>query len=199
MTVAGEPGLLFWTNEPDHHFTASLEALAARDYKRAGMEIRKGEAFVGLAAANAGNTTRGALTASAAELKKLAAATTRGGGTDANTLHAAFARADHALAFAHRDWAAAAWTKKETRQAGGERKAAGREVEHAASWAGGELAAGASAAATDARIVGDKLEAGAAWTRDEVAKAFTAVADAINAVGSRVGSDHRASPFDVGA
>jgi len=70
-----------------------------------------------------------------------------------------------------------------------------KETRHA----GGELAAGASAAATDARIVGDKLEAGAAWTRDEVAKAFTVVADAINAVGNRVGSNHKASPFDVGA
>jgi hypothetical protein len=197
--VADESGLLEWTAEPDRHFSASLEALAARDYRRAATEIRKGEAFVGLGAARAGTTTRGALTASAEELNKLAAAVSRGGETNANTLRADFARADHALALAHRDWAAAAWTKKETRTAGGELKAAGREVEHAASWAGGELAAGASAAATDARIVGDKLEAGAVWTRDEVAKAFTVVADAINAIGNRVGSHHRASPFEVGA
>lgn len=150
-------------------------------------------------AARAGKTTHAALQASAAELQKLATAVARGTAHDAKTLEAAFARADHALALSHHARAAQAWTSKETRQAGGELKAAAGYAAHAADRTGGGLAAAMSAAVTDARAVGDKLEAGAAWTRAEVDKAFAEVADAINAVGKRIHSGHKASPFDGGA
>lgn len=197
--ISDETIALVRTDEPDRHFAAALKALAAKDYQRAAVEIRKGEALINLVAARAGKTTHAALQASAAELQKLATAVARGTAHDAKTLEAAFARADHALALSHHARAAQAWTSKETRQAGGELKAAAGYAAHAADRTGGGLAAAMSAAVTDARAVGDKLEAGAAWTRAEVDKAFAEVADAINAVGKRIHSGHKASPFDGGA
>jgi hypothetical protein len=186
-------------NEPPRHFGAASEAFAKKEYKRVAEEIRKGEAFVELEAIRADKDGRNALTAAATNLKKLATFVENGSVRDGKALEAAFAKAEHALALSHRVTASESWLKKESRRAGAELKAAAQHVENGAAWVGGKLNAGTSVAAADARALGDKLESGAAWTRDEVAKDFESLRNAIDALGQKVGSDKKASPFDVGA
>ena len=110
-----------------------------------------------------------------------------------------FAKANHALALEHRSKAVESWTRKEYDKAGYELKAAAHGLESAASWAGAEAKAGASATVTDARALGDKLASGATWTRDEVAKGFESLGNSINALGQKIGGTKKASPIDVGA
>lgn len=63
----------------------------------------------------------------------------------------------------------------------------------------GELKAGASRAVSDARALGDKLASGAARGRDEVENGFKSLGGAIDALGQKIGSSKKTSPFDVGA
>src|ERR1019366_3353182 len=109
-----------------------------------------------------------------------------------------FAKANHALALAHRTKAAESWGRKEYDRAGYELKAAAHGLESAAGWAGGEVKADASATVADTRALGDKLASGATWTRDEVAKDFEALGKSINALGQKIGSTKKASPFKPG-
>jgi hypothetical protein len=68
-----------------------------------------------------------------------------------------------------------------------------------AAWIGGEAKAGASAAVADARALDDKLAAGGAWTRDELARGFESLGKGIDALGQKIGTAGKASPFGVGA
>jgi hypothetical protein len=51
----------------------------------------------------------------------------------------------------------------------------------------------------DTRALGEKLASGAAWTRDEVGKGFESLRNSINALGQKIGSTKKASPFKVGS
>jgi len=82
---------------PHPHFQASLKALAEKDYDRAAVEIRQGEALVERAAARAESEARVALDAAANELRSLALDVESGVTHDAQALRSAFARAEHAL------------------------------------------------------------------------------------------------------
>jgi hypothetical protein len=87
---------------PHERFEASLKALTENDYYRAAAEMRRGEALVEREAAGAASEARAALEASAAELKLLASQVETGAMRDLQRLESAFARAEHALALAHR-------------------------------------------------------------------------------------------------
>ncbi len=187
------------TPEPERHFSAAAEAFANQEYERAAEEIRKGEALVELESTRTTKAGRNALGAAATELRKLAASVEKGSIKDGKVLTAVFARADHALALAHRESAAASWAQKQTKRAGTELKAAALDTEHAAAWVGGKVQAGAAAAAGDARALGEKLESGATWTRDELAKGFESLGNVINALGEKVGSSQKVSPLNSGA
>jgi hypothetical protein len=87
---------------PHERFEASLKALTENDYYRAAAEMRRGEALVEREAAGAASEARAALEASAAELELLASEVETGAMRDLQRLESAFARAEHALALAHR-------------------------------------------------------------------------------------------------
>ena len=185
--------------QPQTHFLAAAEAYAKKDYKAAATEVRKAAGFVRLEAARAVGDSRRALDESAAALSATAKSLDKGTVKSAQDLDKVFARADHALALAHRARAAESWARKAYDQAGYELKAAAHSVEAAAAWTGDKAKAAAQAGAADARSVGDKLASAGVWTRDEVAKGFEGLGSALNRLGQDIGSPHKAGKVDVGA
>ena len=100
----------------------------------------------------------------------------------------AFAKADHALALAHRTKAAESWARKEYNEVGYELKASASGLESAAGWVGAEAKKGTSAVVSSTQTLGEKLTSGATWTRDEVTKGFESLGNAINALGHKIGN-----------
>jgi hypothetical protein len=187
------------SEEPQRHFTDAVAAYARKDYKAAAIDIRKATSYLRLEAGRATGGAKQELDSSIAQLDTLAATVEKGAVKDEQTMTKAFARADHALALEHRSKAAESWVRKEYEKAGYELKAAAHGLESAASWAGREEKADASATVADIRALGDKLAAGGAWTRDEVTKAFESLGNGINALGQKLGSTKKAPPFNAPA
>lgn len=174
------------SEEPQRHFAAALEDLARKDTRGAASQVRKADAYVRLEAGRAASDMRAALHAADRELQSLASALDRGTATSAQTLKAAFARSEQALALSHRAKAAEAWSRKAFDDAGYELKAAAHGLQSAAAWAGPEAAAGAAGAVADARGLGDKLSAGGVWAQDEVAKGLESLGHALAALGKAI-------------
>ena len=107
---------------------------------------------------------------------------------DEKSMDMDFARANHALALAHRAEAAESWTRKDYNKAGSDLKAAARDLESAASWAGAKAKAGASGAVADTEALGDKLATGATWTSDEVGQGFDVLGHALDKLGHKIGA-----------
>jgi hypothetical protein len=187
------------SEEPQRHFGAAVEAYAKKDYKAAAAEVRKAAAYVRLEAARATGEAAKGLDTARGDLEKTAQALDKGALKTEKAMDQVFARANHALAIAHRTKAAESWARKAYDLAGYELKAAAQGLDSAASWVGGEAKGAASAAATDARAVGDKLASGGVWAKDEVAKGFESLGSALNKLGQSIGTKTKASPFDVGA
>jgi hypothetical protein len=187
------------SEEPQRHFLDAAAAYAKNDLRTATVEILKASSYVRLEAGRATGEAKQELDSSVAQLDKLAAAVEKGAVKGEQSMVKVFAKADHALALAHRSKAAESWAHKEYDKAGYELKAAAHGLEAAAGWAGGEAKAGASAAVADTRALGDKLVSGANWTRDEVAKGFESLGNSLNAVGQKIGSTKKASAFHAGA
>jgi hypothetical protein len=122
-----------------------------------------------------------ALRSAAADVRELATFVEGGTVTDWQALESMFAKADHALALAHRDEAARSSTGTGTTPVGETLRAAERKLESAAAWTGSEV------------------EAGAAWTRRELARAYGSLRHEIHAADEKPGGSAPASPFDVGA
>lgn len=163
------------TPEPQRHFTAALSDYTHKQYQAAAGEVRKASAYLRLEAARAHGDAKAALDGAEAQLGRMATALDRGGIRTERDLTAAFARADHALAVAHRARAAESWTRKAYGQAGYELKAAAQGLENAAAWSGEEARTATAAATADARAVADKLATGAHWTRAEFDKGLAAL------------------------
>lgn len=187
------------SEEPQRHFGAAIEAYAKKDYKAAAAEVRKAAAYVRLEAARATGEAAKGLEAARGELEKTAQSLDKGAVKAEKDMDTVFAKANHALAIAHRTKAAESWARKAYDNAGYELKAAAHSVDSAASWAGGEAKGVASAATADARAVGNKLASGGVWAKDEVAKGFDSLGSALNKLGQSIGAKGKASPFDVGA
>lgn len=187
------------SEEPQHHFTDAIAAYARKDYEAVAGDIRKATSYLRLEAGRASGQARQALDSSVSRLDALAASAEKGALKDEQSMTRDFAKAEHALALAHRYKAAESWAHKAYDKAGYELKAAAHGLESAAGWAAGEAMAGASATVADTRALGDKLASGANWTRDEVAKAFEALGNSINALGREIGSTNKAKPIDTGA
>ena len=187
------------SEEPQRHFTDAVADYARKDYKTAATDIRKATSYLRLEAGRATGDAKQELDSSVTHLNALAAAVEKGTVKDAQSMTKAFAKANHALALEHRAKAAESWARKEYDETGYELKAAAHGMESAAGWVGGEAKAGASAMVAETRALGDKLAAGATWTRDEVAKGFESLGNGINALGQKIGSTKKASPFHAGA
>ena len=187
------------SEEPQRHFTDAAAAYAKKEYKAAATDIRKAIGYLRLEAGRATGEAKQELDSSVARLDTLAASVEKGAVKDEQSMAKVFAKANHALALEHRSKAADSWARKEYDNAGYEFKAAAQGLESAAGWAGGEAKAGASATVADMRVLGDKLASGATWTRDEVAKGFESLGNSINALGRKIGSTKKTSPFDAGA
>jgi hypothetical protein len=187
------------SEEPQRHFTDAVAAFAMKDYRAAATDIRKATSYLRLEADRATGAAKQELERVVGELDVLAASVERGAIKHEQSMTRVFARADHALALEHRSKAAESWARKEYDKAGYELKAAAQGLESAASWIGGEAKAGASATVADTRALGDRLVAGGAWTRDEIAKGFESLGNGINALGQKIGSTKKASPFDAQA
>ncbi len=182
------------TEEPQRHFDGAIEAFASKHYKAAATEIRKATDYLRREAGRVKGDARQALDSSVAELGKLAASVEKGAIKDEKAMDKAFAKADHALALAHRTQAAESWARKEYNEAGHELKAAADGLESAAGWAGAEAKAGASGAVADTKALGDKLATGATWTRDEVGRGFDTLGHALNQLGHEIGAKQQATP-----
>ena len=187
------------SEEPQRHFGSAVAAFAKKDYKTAASEIRKATGYLRLEASRVTGSAKQELNSSVAELDKLAAAVEKGGVKDEKSMDRDFARANHALALAHRTEAAESWTRKEYNKAGYELKAAAHDLESAAGWAGAEAKAGASGAVADTEALGDKLATGATWTRDEVGRGFDVLGHALNELGHNIGAEQQAAPVKSGS
>jgi len=187
------------SEEPQQHFGRAVEAFARKDYKASASEIRKATGYMRLEARRVTGNARQELNSSVTELDKLAAAVEKGAVKDEKSMDEDFARANHALALAHRAEAAESWTRKEYNKAGYELKAAARDLESAAGWAGAQAKAGASGTVADTEALGDKLATGATWTRDEVGRGFDVLGRALNELGHKIGAKQRAAPLKPGS
>ncbi len=187
------------SEDSQRDFGSAVEAFARKDYKAAATEIRKATGYMRREASRVTGTARQGLNHSVAELDALAAAVEKGAVRNEKSMDKDFARANHALALAHRAEAAESWTHKEYDKAGQELKAAASDLESAAGWAGTEAKAGASAVVADTRVLGDKLATGAKWTRDEVGRGFDALGRALNDLGHKLGVKQQAAPVKPGA
>lgn len=185
--------------EPQRHFGAAIEAYARKDYQAAASEVRKAAGYVRLESARAVGSAGIELDAAAAALEKTAGSLDKGAVRTGKDLDRVFAKADHALALAHRAEAAQSWARKSYDQTGYELKAAAQGIEGAAAWSGADVRAAAAAGAADARAIGDKLASGGVWAKDEVAKGFESLGTALNTMGRSIGSRGKAAPFDAGA
>lgn len=174
------------SEEPQRHFTDAAAAYARQDFKEAAADIRKAAGYMRLESSRATGAAGKELSATTANLEALAGTVDRHAVKDNQSLDLAFARADHALALAHRTRASADWVRSEYVAAGYELKAAAQGTENSAAWVGGEASAGASATVADARSAGDKLASGATWTRDEVSKDIEALGGSIDALGEKI-------------
>jgi hypothetical protein len=96
-----EDVLLQFVELPGEHFHKARENFLKKDFKGAASEIRKGAAFLRLEAARATKEGKVGLTASIAELERLANDVEKGTVTSAKTLDRAFAKAHHGLAKHH--------------------------------------------------------------------------------------------------
>ena len=187
LAAAQMPALAF-AQEPQRHFAGAVEAYAQKNYKAAAGEIRAATGELRREAGRASGDARQALDGSVAELDKLADSVDKGALGAEQSMQPDFARAEQALALAHRAKAAEAWSHKRYKQAGTELKAAAGKLESAAAWTGGEAKAGAAAAVSDAREIGDKLASGAKWSRGEVATGMKKLGGAIDALGRELAS-----------
>jgi len=181
------------------HFGRAAEAFARKDYKTAASEIRKATGYMRLEASRVTGSAKQEINSSVSELDRLAVSTEKGGVEDEKSMDKAFARADHALALAHRTEAAKSWTRKQYDKAGYELKAAGQDLESAAGWAGAQAKAGASGAVAGTEALGDKLTTGARWTSDEVGRGFDVLGHALNELGHEIGAKQRAAPLKSGS
>ena len=185
--------------ESQLHFGRAVEAFTRKDYKTAATEIRKATGYMRLEASRVTGNARQELNSSVSELDKLAASVEKGGVKDEKSMEKDFARANHALALAHRAEAAESWTRKQYNKAGYELKAAARDLESAAGWAGAQAKAGASGAVAGTEALGDKLATGATWTSDEVGRGFDVLGHALNELGHKIGAKQRAAPVKLGS
>ncbi len=184
--------------EPQVHFRAAVEAFAKKDYQAAATEVRKAESYVRLEAARASGLEKKDLDATTAALEKTAVSLQKGSMKSEQTLRDTFAKANHALALAHRTKAAESWARKAYRHAGYELNAAAHGLESAAAWAGHASTEGARATLAETRAVGDKLVNGGVWAKQEVNAGFNDLGDALNKVGHALGLNAKAHTFDAG-
>ena len=186
------------SEEPQRHFAAAVEAYAKKDYKASAVEVRKAASFLRLESARAVGDAKKGLDAAGVDLDNTARALDRAAVKSESALTTVFARAEHALAVAHRAKAAESWAHKAYDSAGYELEAASGSLKSAAAWTGGEAKSAADAAVGDAHAIGDKLARGGVWAKDEVAKGFDSLAASLNKLGQTIGGKSKASPFDVG-
>jgi len=176
------------TEAPQRHFTEAVANYARKDYNAAAADIRKATSYLRLEAGRATGEPKQELDRSIVQLDTLAASVERREVKDEHSMATVFVNANHALALEHRSRAAESWARKDYDQAGYELKAASVGLESAASWAGGEAKAGASATVAETRALGDKLASGGTWTRDEVVKGFEALGNSIDELGRKISS-----------
>lgn len=171
---------------PQHHLATAMDAYLHKDLHAAATEVRKADGYLRLEGARATGAARHAVDAAHADLVKTALALDHGAVKSEQALRASFARADHALALAQRERAAADWSHRAYADAGLGLSAAGRNLEAAAHWAGGETGKAAGATADEVRTLGDKLAAGGHWVRDEVAGGFDHLGHALDRLGHAI-------------
>jgi hypothetical protein len=179
------------------HLTDAVAAMARNDYTAAAADIREATAYLRHEAHRATGDAKRELATSAAELDRLADRVGQGAVRDERSVAGAFARAEHALALAHRSAAAEAWARNEYRRTGHELNAAAGGLEDAAGWIGGTAKAGVSASVTAARSVGDALVAEGAWTRAEVARALESLGRGIDTLGHKLAAGGRAQALNA--
>jgi hypothetical protein len=183
---------------PQQHFERAAALVVRRDARAAAAELRRASAYLRLESARAAGDAAAGLAEADAALDRTALALQRGKAVSESSLHAVFARADHALAVAHRARAAEAWSRKAYDRAGYELKAAAQGLEAAAAWTDDQSRAAAARTVEETRALGDKLVRGGVWAKDEVAHGFDALERALNRVGHEIGAGHAARPFDTG-
>jgi len=186
------------SEESQHHFTDAIAAYARKDYRAVAGDIRKATSYLRLEAGRASGQAKHALEGSVAQLDALAVSAEKGALKDQQPMTKAFAKANHALALAHRAKAAESWAHKAYDTAGYELKAAAHALESAAGWTAGKAQAAAAVTVSETRALGDKLASGANWTRDEVAKGFEALGNGINGLGREIGNTGNAAPIRPG-
>jgi hypothetical protein len=172
--------------EPKADFQKAHESFMKKEYDASAASIRKGADYLRKEAESAGDKGKKLLTASVAELEKLADSVEKGAVKSDKKLKDAFSRAEHAVANDQYVKATDSWVRKETKKTGQALDSAAMHMERAADWSGQKLKAGASRAVKEGREVSDKLVKGAGYVPEKVGKALNRMGDAISGFGRKI-------------
>ena len=189
------------SEEPQRHFTDAVAAYAKKDYKAAATDIRKATSYLRLEADRA---TGGAKQ----ELDRLGCATRHARRLGRERCGEGRAIDDQGCLrepTTHSPWSTVPrrpnrGRARSTTRPGYELKAAAHGLESAAGWArsGKRRPARQRRWRTPERWA-TSSPLGATWTRDEITKGFESLGNGINALGQKIGSTKKASPFNADA
>lgn len=186
--IVHENVLMTLMDEPEKHFEQARREFQKHELKPAGVEVRKGAAFLRVESGRGDTVSKEALLKSAGELEKLGDEMEKGTVNTVAPLNQGFARADLALAEHYHALAEQAKSEKDSVRTGRALEGAAYYVEKSAAWSGHRLEAGGSTAVRGAHTLADKLKNGAAWTGEEIGKALSAVGDETTKLAGSLGA-----------
>jgi len=173
-------------DEPDRHIGRAREAFVMMDARTSAAELRKAAVHVKIAAGHAAERGKHALLRSEHELEQTARRVEEGTVKSVEELDLASARALHSLSDYQYAQAAAAWRKRETRQAGQYLRAAANNLERAAVRTDAAMRAATDEVVKDSRLMSGKLMEGTGFVIDDVGAGIEAIGHQLERVGARL-------------
>jgi hypothetical protein len=187
-------GVFPWTAIADSQSPSSIEQTfqkAKQDYLQKNMnsaaeQIKKGAAYMKAEAEKASTKGKGALTASAQELDKLATDVKKGTVTSEKRMEETFARAYLALASDAHVKATESWSKKETAKAGAALETANKNLEKSFAWAGQKIEKSTNDAMKKSQELALKLKKKSSLIAEEVGKGLQNAGNEIEKFGQKI-------------
>lgn len=173
-------------DEPGLHVGRAREAFLMTDARTAAAELRKAAVHMRMAASDAVDGTRRALTHSEHQLEKTAERVEDGTLKTIEDFDFATARAMHAMSEYQYFKAEQAWQKRKVRQAGYYLKAAADNIERASARTEARMKAATSEIARDSRVISGSLIEGTGYVIDDVGAGFERIGHQIERVGAKV-------------
>jgi hypothetical protein len=173
-------------NYPDQPMQSARKSLNKKDLKAAAKDTRKAESYLKGELSRSGPKSDSALTASIAELEKIASSLEAGTSILEKDLSQAFARAHLALAENDQEKAAEHFAAKANDKAGEEMNSSANHVSKASDWSGNKLESAAKTVLRKSSELSGKLMKGASMVPDEVGKGLEALGSEIDRLGQKL-------------